>query len=194
MISLHGKGVGEQVCHAISNIGKERGDLWWRGIVCTFWLWLQTFCIAFWHNISHLQCFQVYLFCYYQLVWTVIRALFLLHRIKWFCKWTFQALVQLHRCSDWFGPLLWAYSMKTPFLVSQLLIVCLSKQTMTNLNQMREVLLFVHSKMADWTNLSSNMPVADRTKEVWGRKLCRVWLSAEQVSALLCLFFWICIH
>ena len=34
---------------------------------------------------------------------------------------------------------------------------------MTNPNQMREVLLFVCSKMADETNLSSKLPVADRT-------------------------------
>ena len=43
---------------------------------------------------------------------------------------------------------------------------------MTNLNQMLEVLLFVCSKMADETSLSSKLPVADRTREVWGRMLC----------------------
>ena len=37
---------------------------------------------------------------------------------------------------------------------------------MTNPNQMREVLLFVCSEMADETNLSSKLPVADRTREV----------------------------
>ena len=36
---------------------------------------------------------------------------------------------------------------------------------MTNLNQMRKVLLFVYSKMADDTNFSSKLPVADRTRE-----------------------------
>ena len=38
--------------------------------------------------------------------------------------------------------------------------------TMTNPNQMREVLLFVCSKLADETNLSSKLPVADSTREV----------------------------
>ena len=37
---------------------------------------------------------------------------------------------------------------------------------MTNPNQMHEVLLFVYSKMADETNLSSKLPVADSTREV----------------------------
>ena len=44
--------------------------------------------------------------------------------------------------------------------------------TMTNPNQLCDVLLFVCSKMADETNLSSKQPVADRTREVRGRKLC----------------------
>ena len=38
--------------------------------------------------------------------------------------------------------------------------------TMTNPNQLCDVLLFVYSKMADETNLSSTLPVADRTREV----------------------------
>ena len=38
--------------------------------------------------------------------------------------------------------------------------------TMTNSNQMHEVLLFVYSKMADETAVRSNLPVADRTREV----------------------------
>ena len=38
--------------------------------------------------------------------------------------------------------------------------------TMTNPNQVCDVLLFVYSKMADETNLSSTLPVADRTREV----------------------------
>ena len=37
--------------------------------------------------------------------------------------------------------------------------------TMTSLNQMREVLLVVCSKMADEVSLSSKLPVADRTRE-----------------------------
>ena len=53
--------------------------------------------------------------------------------------------------------------------------VHLSLLTMINPNQLCEVLLFVCSKMADQTNLSSKLPVADRTREVWERKLC--WWS-----------------
>ena len=49
---------------------------------------------------------------------------------------------------------------KKPFLVR------LSLLTMTNPNQLCDVLLFVCSKMADETNLSSKLPVADRTREV----------------------------
>ena len=46
------------------------------------------------------------------------------------------------------------------------LLVCLSLLTMTNPNQLCDVLLFVCSKMADETTLSSKLPVADRTREV----------------------------
>ena len=42
----------------------------------------------------------------------------------------------------------------------------LSLLTVTNPNQLCDVLLFVCSKMADETNLSSELPVADRTREV----------------------------
>ena len=42
----------------------------------------------------------------------------------------------------------------------------LSFLTMTNPNQLCEVLLFVCSKMANETNLSSKLLVADRTREV----------------------------
>ena len=45
-------------------------------------------------------------------------------------------------------------------------VVRLSLLTMTNPNQLFHVLLFVCSKMADETNLSSKLPVADRTREV----------------------------
>ena len=45
-------------------------------------------------------------------------------------------------------------------------VVCLSLLTITNPNQLCDVLLFVCSKMADETNLSSKLPVADRTREV----------------------------
>ena len=45
-------------------------------------------------------------------------------------------------------------------------IVRLSLLTMTNPNQLCDVLLFVCSKMADETNLSSKLPVADKTREV----------------------------
>ena len=47
-----------------------------------------------------------------------------------------------------------------------MLLVRLSLLTMTNPNQLCDVLLFVCSKMADETNLSSKLPVADRTREV----------------------------
>ena len=50
--------------------------------------------------------------------------------------------------------------------------VRLSLLTMTNPNQMREMLLFVCSKIADETNLSCKLPVANSTREVRGRKLC----------------------
>ena len=45
-------------------------------------------------------------------------------------------------------------------------LVRLSLLTMTNPNQLCDVLLFVCSKMADETNFSSKLPVADRTREV----------------------------
>ena len=57
-------------------------------------------------------------------------------------------------------------------------IVRLSLLTMTSPNQLCDVVLFVCSKMADETNLSSKLPVADRTREVWGRKLCWWCLSS----------------
>ena len=47
-----------------------------------------------------------------------------------------------------------------------IMCVRLSLLTMTNPNQLCDVLLFVCSKMADETNLSSKLPVADRTREV----------------------------
>ena len=61
---------------------------------------------------------------------------------------------------------------------SILFLVRLSLPIMTNPNQLCDVLLFVCSKMADETNLSSKPPVADRTREVWGRKLCWWCLSS----------------
>ena len=52
---------------------------------------------------------------------------------------------------------------------------------------MREVLLFAFSKMADETNLSCKLPVADRKKRGLRKKALLVlpclWLSAEHVSA-----------
>ena len=45
-------------------------------------------------------------------------------------------------------------------------LVRLSLLTMAKPNQLCNVLLFVCSKMADETNLSSKLPVADRTREV----------------------------
>ena len=47
-----------------------------------------------------------------------------------------------------------------------LMVVYLSLLTMTNPDQMCDVLLFVCSKVADETNLSSKLPVADRIREV----------------------------
>ena len=44
--------------------------------------------------------------------------------------------------------------------------VRLSLLTMTNANQLCDVLLFFCSKMADEINLISKLPVADRTREV----------------------------
>ena len=48
----------------------------------------------------------------------------------------------------------------------EIFIVRLSLLTMTNPNQVCDMLLFVCSKMADEINLSSKLPVADRTREV----------------------------
>ena len=53
-----------------------------------------------------------------------------------------------------------------PRLVLDTSLVRLSLLTMTNPNQLCDVLLFVCSKMADETNISSKLPVADRTREV----------------------------
>ena len=64
------------------------------------------------------------------------------------------------------------------------IIVRLSLLTMTNLNHMREI-LFVYSKMADQTNSSSKLSVADGTTEVRARQLCWWCLS----SALRCVRF-----
>ena len=51
-------------------------------------------------------------------------------------------------------------------ILSIMVLVCLSLLTMTNPNELCDVLLCVCSKMADETNLSSKLPVADRTREV----------------------------
>ena len=52
------------------------------------------------------------------------------------------------------------------FVITAFVVVRLSLLTMTNPNQLCDVLLFVCSKMADETNLSSKLPVADKTREV----------------------------
>ena len=62
---------------------------------------------------------------------------------------------------------------------SHIYMVRLSLLTMTNRNQLCDVLLFVCSKMADETNLSSKLSVADRTRQVWGRKLLWWCLSSD---------------
>ena len=68
-------------------------------------------------------------------------------------------------------------------------IVRLSLLTMTNSYEMRQVVLFVYSKIANETNLSSKLHVADRTREVWGRKLCLWCLSSGfQLSTFLLSF------
>ena len=59
---------------------------------------------------------------------------------------------------------------------------------MTNPNQLCEVLLFVCSKMADGTNLSSKLPVADRIREEGssvGDALALAFRSARFCSASL---------
>ena len=61
--------------------------------------------------------------------------------------------------------------------IEQTYIVRLSLLTITNPNQLCDVLLFVCSKMTGETNLSFKLSVADRTREVWGRKLC--WCSGS---------------
>ena len=70
------------------------------------------------------------------------------------------------------GSALYALSISAELLVYGIpgqityLLVRLSLLTMTNPNQLCDVLLFVCSKIADETNLSSKLPVADRTREV----------------------------
>ena len=62
---------------------------------------------------------------------------------------------------------------------------------MTNPNQLCDVLLFVCSKMADETNLSSKLPVADRTREEEssvGDALALAFRCARFCSASLILF------
>ena len=72
--------------------------------------------------------------------------------------------------------------------------VRLSLLTMTNPNQLCNVLLFVCSKMADETNLSSKLPVADSTKErseeesSVGDALALAFCCARFCSASLILF------
>ena len=66
----------------------------------------------------------------------------------------------------------WDFVLGATMFYRWLHLVRLSLLTMTNPNQLCDVLLFVCSEMADETNLSSKLPVADRTREVWGRKLC----------------------
>ena len=62
--------------------------------------------------------------------------------------------------SSHFFPLRENANLETDFFFVRLLLL-----TMTNPNQLCNVLLFVCSKMTDETDLSSKLPVADRTKE-----------------------------
>ena len=80
------------------------------------------------------------------------------------------------------------------FKHTHIIIVRLSLLTMSNPNQIREVLLFVCSKMADETDLGSKLPVADRTREVWERKLCCWCLSSGFPLARLRWFFLLRTH
>ena len=63
----------------------------------------------------------------------------------------------LHKQSQFYPP---------GVIFPELCIVHLSLLTMTNPNQTREVLFFMCFNMADETNLSSKLPVADRTREI----------------------------
>ena len=63
--------------------------------------------------------------------------------------------------------LIWSFIVwLTHCRLNRLSHVRLSLLTMTNPNQVCDVLLFVCSEMADETNLSSKLPVADRTRQV----------------------------
>ena len=78
-------------------------------------------------------------------------------------------------------------------IIAKWYTIRLSLLTMNNPNQLCDVLLFVCSKMADETNLSSKLPVADRTREVWGRNtvgdaLALAFRCARFCSASLILF------
>ena len=91
---------------------------------------------------------------------------------------------------SWYGifhniPLVSSQNIRTPQAFSSpvgmvvlRMFVRLSLLTVTYPNQLCDVLLFVCSKMSDETNLSSKLPVADRTREVWGRKFCWWCLSS----------------
>ena len=73
-------------------------------------------------------------------------------------------------------------------LQSATLLVRLSLLTMTSPNQLCDVLLFVCSKMADETNLSSKLPLQieqERSEEESSVGDALLWLSAVHVSARL---------
>ena len=77
--------------------------------------------------------------------------------------------------------------------LKRLFFVHLSLLTMTNPNQLCDALLFVCSEMADETNLSSKLPVANRTERSeeessFGDALALAFRSARFCSALLILF------
>ena len=62
---------------------------------------------------------------------------------------------------------MWAIYVKLSYdIYEPYTYIRLSLLTMTSPNQLCDVLLLVCSKMADETNLSSKLPVADRTREV----------------------------
>ena len=80
--------------------------------------------------------------------------------------------------------MIWVFASRTSLIVGEFChalshnMFRLSLLTMTSPNQLCDVLLFVCFKMDDETNLSSKLPVADRTREIWGRKLCWWCLSS----------------
>ena len=80
-----------------------------------------------------------------------------------------ERLPVLHHSVDYiciFFGIIWLIVVSLKMEFCSCMFVRLSLLTMTNPNQLCDVLLFVCSKVADKTNLSSKLPVADKTSEV----------------------------